>query len=388
MIINTKNCLYISLIMVSGLMGTYTLPLLFGFYIDELSFSESLAGNLCMIEILAIAMASILSSFFIASWDKVYVTRVAVALFCLGQVSTAYVDSYYLLFIARVLVGAASGVILAVSNNIIVQMDNPDSCYGRVLAITSLIFSFLLWFFPVVYLEFGALSIFVSISIVAIMAGLVVKNFSQLYSGLLVSSLSAKPGKLDIKLIVLFFVAMTAIYIVTGGTWTFVERLGKNNDISLDEVGVLLAISTLFGILGAATAGLLANRFGRTWPSFSGFVVSGFSCYLLIAADSYMLYVLAIVLYGYSYMFTLSYVLSIAAALDKQGRVAVAANGYLLIPYSLGVVLYAQLGGESLPLIGSVAMLACFVSSLLIVYVSWQASRDNAGYVELVGHGS
>lgn len=77
------------------------------------------------------------------------------------------------------------------------------------------------------------------------------------------------------------------------------------------------------------------------------------------------------------YMFTITFVLGLGVALDSRGRVAIAANGYLLIPYSLGSVLFGLAGVGNVTTLGWIGFSACVLAALLIIPITRNAERNS-----------
>ena len=178
-------------------------------------------------------------------------------------------------------------------------------------------------------------------------------------------------------LIGLFFLALTIVYLMMGGVWSFSERVANNLLIEQDAIGLLLGLSTLTGVIGAISAGFLAKAERLTTPVALGFVVSGISAVVIAQSGDLAVYSIGILLYGYCYMFTVTFVLGIAAALDSAGRVAIATNAYLMIPYSLGPVVFGIAGLGNISILGWISLAGCVLAVLIIFPVSRRAERHS-----------
>lgn len=378
MLKNFNQALCLSVLMIAGLMGTYTAPVLIGIFIDVMGFSEASAGSLVTVEIFAIALSAIVSSTFVARLSVKKVAVAAIAFLVLGQLLSAFVDQYLYLALLRSVVGVSSGVLLAIVNSIIARSGSPDRLYGQTLACSSIGFAVLLFALPYTRGFSHLIGLFGVLGLI-VLSGIVV--FAVLRDSLAVSGGVATKEivPINFRSVFLFFAIITALYLVTGGTWAFTERVAKNSGIDNETLGVLLGLSTVAGIFGAATAAILNVRLGRILPTAIGFVVSGISCLLIIVSTDVWVFTIGVLIYGFSYMFTVAYVLSIGAALDRQGRVAVATNGYLLVPYSFGPGLFGYLGTNALQGIWYVPFLVCTVSALLICLVIYTIDEK---YVE------
>ena len=181
----------------------------------------------------------------------------------------------------------------------------------------------------------------------------------------------------SVFLIGLFFLVLTIVYLAMGGVWSFSERVANNLHIEQDAIGLLLGLSTLTGVIGAISAGFLAKAERLTTPVALGFVVSGISAVVIAQSGDLAVYSIGILLYGYCYMFTVTFVLGIAAALDSAGRVAIATNAYLMIPYSLGPVVFGIAGLGNISILGWISLAGCVLAVLIIFPVSRRAERHS-----------
>lgn len=364
--------------MMLGLMGTYTIPFVIGAFMDGLGMNAQFAGALGTVEIFSVAVSAITLSRVLAAPSNLRrISAVAIILCIVAQALSSVTTSYYGLVILRSLAGVGSGVLLAVVNMVIATSRSPAPLYGWVFAIASLGFAIMLTFLPYSLAFNGQQGLFIAIAFICLLIApltwiLPKPSFADIGQAETQSS-QGSPA----FLVGLFFLALTIVYLMMGGVWSFSERVANNLLIEQDEIGLLLGLSTLAGVIGAISAGFQAKAKRLTTPVALGFVVSGISAVVIAQSGDLAVYSIGILLYGYCYMFTVTFVLGIAAALDSAGRVAIVTNAYLMIPYSLGPAVFGIAGLGNIAILGWISLAGCVLAVLIILPVSRRAERHD-----------
>jgi predicted MFS family arabinose efflux permease len=368
---------YLGGLMMVALMGTYTVPLVIGALIDGLAMSAQSAGMLGSVEIFSIALSAFILSRLITIHNLRLIAQASMALCVISQGLSSMTDDYSWLLLFRVAAGLGSGGLLAVVNLIVATSKSPGVLYGWVLAISSSGFALMLALLPNSLVFYQQQGLFLAIAFVCLLLSPLLWLLpKQIYagSGQLAEQSSERCSAL---LIGLFFLVLTIVYLAMGGVWAFSERVANNLSIDPEFIGVLLGLSTLAGIAGAASAAILAKAGRFTMPVVAGFIVSGVSVLLIAASAGVLSYAAGILLYGYCYMFTVTFVLGTAAELDSEGRVAIATNAYLLIPYSLGPSVFGLVGLDNIQALGWVCLAGCMLAALMVLPVSRHAEKLN-----------
>lgn len=138
------------------------------------------------------------------------------------------------------------------------------------------------------------------------------------------------------------FPVLVAGFLLTAGegaVWAFLERIGAHAGVPPASIGILLGVTTLLGLLGAALAAWLGTRFGRRVPLVAGIAAQAAACWVITHAEVPVPYALATLGYGLAFFFVQPYLVGTAAVLDPQGRVAAAYAGTALVGAALGPAL-------------------------------------------------
>ncbi|MCK3832637.1 MFS transporter [Pseudomonas fluorescens] len=151
--------------------------------------------------------------------------------------------------------------------------------------------------------------------------------------------------------------AVLAFYISLGGVWTFIGALGASVGISPQHSGEVLAIATVMGIAGAASASLIGGRLPRAMLLLGGYALMATAVLLLLGEPALLRFALAALLFKFTWTFILPLVLACLADLDHSGKLMNASNlvigGGLAIGPAIAGRLIEASGGFTLLLLGA-----------------------------------
>ena len=357
-----------------GLMAPYTVPIQIGATSDGLGLDPAQAGLLGTLELLGLALTSIVMASLVTrvSWRHMAMSGLLLAM--TAQFLSALTGTYLMLGLFRLLAGVGSGCVLAAFNTVIAVSRDPERVYGRVTAVMASVFVLLLLALPHALTTGGYRLVYLSLAVlVAAAVPLVLKLPHAKSVG---AERSTDVGRIPWSIATLLFVAMTLVYVTQGGIYSSSERIGTLLGIAPGTIGLMLGASTVAGVCGAGLAGWIGTRWGRVLPLLIGVVLSGVASLTIAFAGTAGGYLFGLLLYGGVFMFTSPYVLGAAAALDPSARLATMAIGYQLIAYGLGPVVFGLTAREaSYAATGWPALAACVVAAgLLVPVVNYLAS--------------
>lgn len=134
--------------------------------------------------------------------------------------------------------------------------------------------------------------------------------------------------------------------------WAFVERIGTMVGYNGDELGVLLSFHSFVGLIGPLLAAMIGKRFGLSTPVILAILLTGAtSLSYVLDEHSKTLYTVGVMTICVTYLYALSYLTGLAAALDREGRVVAAASSFLSLGLAVGPAISGgliSLGGFSL----------------------------------------
>jgi len=178
--------------------------------------------------------------------------------------------------------------------------------------------------------------------------------------------------------------SMFAYSVSDQALWQFSYDIAVDHGIPYDQVRYLLGVSTFAGLAGGAVAAWLGTRAGRLLPLVAGSLVSLTGRWVYISANTPEFLVLGSLLWGLGFYFVSPYQIGVAAALDRRGRLAVAATALINLGYGIGPTLGGRVrqyqidqGLDHTVLVIVIAG-ATLLSLLLILPVAFRLDRDGA----------
>ena len=307
-----------------GLMGVYTVPLQIGALVDGVGLSPANAANLGSAELLAVALTTMVLGPRISLFKLSALATTGAVTVAAAQVGTAMLDNMAGLLVARVVVGIGSGCALAAVTAAIATSSDPDRLYGRAFAVMSLGFAIFLAALPYAATGDSHAGLFAALGVTALMLIACVRALpAQAHS----SHRTESNERMNWPAILVLFIVITLVYCAFGGSYYFGERIGVDIGVSPEIIGVAYGASALAGFLGAGIAGMRGSAQGRTVPLIVGFTMSGMVCMGILLVSNQLAFLTALTLWGGVYMYTITYLLGTAAALDPQARVATIGQG-------------------------------------------------------------
>jgi predicted MFS family arabinose efflux permease len=364
------------------LLGFNTLPLLVGAVIDGLGLDARQAGLLGSVEIGAMAAASLLLAPRVGAIPRRRVAIASAAVVIGAHVLSAIPADFALLLSLRLLAGLGEGCIYAIANAVIASSVDPDRLYARVTLVGALAVAALFVAIPYAIEPFAHRGAFGSLAAVALFCVPLLLWLPRSRAG--VTRIENPNGVLLRGPSLAVLASAFVLSVGEGAIWAFVERIGGHVGLSIDEVGVVLAITTVAGVSGAGLAAWLGTRFGRTIPLSLGITAIGAASVVLGYAAIPAAYVGAELAYNTAYLFVTPFLLGTAAAVDARGRVAAATGGMVLVGGALGpAVGGAVVAWGSYPPLGWLVVVCCALAISLILPTTFALDRGEE-YAERV----
>lgn len=102
--------------------------------------------------------------------------------------------------------------------------------------------------------------------------------------------------------------------------WAFVERIANQGGFAADSVGLLLAVTLVFAVLGSLMAATIGGRFGNVRPFCAGGALFLLSIFALHEPQSFAIYAVGACLLTFSFGFMIPIAVTEVADLDVDGR--------------------------------------------------------------------
>ncbi len=308
---------------VIGALGTFSfLPLVVGAAVDDLGLSERMAGLLASAEMTGAGLATLSMSFFIHRWNRRRIAGTGLVLIVTGSLLSLAVHQAPVLIGARGLTGLGEGAVVAAVIASMSGARSPERLFGLWtifnMAMASLLFFFIM---PRVVAAFGANGVFAVYSLLAAAGFVALLRYPR---DAVAAAQIGTAHPVAIGRVAFALVAVLAAHVAHGGIWAYMERIGRAAGVDGETIGRVLGSAALTGLAGGLLVVVLGIRWGRTRPNALALALSIASLILVIHGTSTLAFTAAAILFYLAWVFGLSYLMGVIAALDPGGRSATA----------------------------------------------------------------
>ena len=308
------------------------LPLFLGSAQDYRGLDNRAIGFLSSAFFLGYNVVTISAFFWIRRLSWALIIAVSTPLAALALYAGTLTESYATLLVSVAIAGGAFAAIYGVGTTILGDTSNPGRWYGIKIAAEALTGAVLLLVLPSTAIArwgfdgavFGLIIVMVFMSPFLFWTpahGVKSPESEVLPIDVPEPAASGKPAQTPfiwgaIFATLIFFAGASAI-------WAFIERIGAQVGHDPSAVGVLLAVTLIFAVIGSLVAAVLGGRFGTVKPFIAGAGVFLAALVALGESQSFSLYAIG----ACAVTFAIGYMLPIAvteiAELDTDGRYVV-----------------------------------------------------------------
>jgi predicted MFS family arabinose efflux permease len=350
----------------AGYLAPYLLPSLVGRLGTDFGLTPTQAGGVGSALLLASALAGIGLTGRISRLGPDRIARCALVVVGVGYGLAAVTHSLPLLLVGSVLGGAGSGASTAVAASVLAKRPDPHRVFVIGLLVTSALAAAIFLALP--HLGTGHGLAFASI---AVTGALALPTTSRLpgrgahrtgggdAGGRTVRQPLPRRGAGITLAVCLMLWSLTQ-----NALWGVSGRIGLDRAGLTEAVlGVVLAAALGAGLVGTVGAGLVGSRFGTALPIGAGTLAIAACVALTGAAHQEVPFAFGEIAWNAVYPFVLSYLLGLAATLDREGRWGVLAGA----SSSIGVACGPLAGTLLVSAAGYPAMGATLAAVLLAV---------------------
>ncbi|OLS63109.1 MFS transporter [Pseudomonas putida] len=337
-----------------GLLGLWALPFLISAIIHDLQLNEAQAGLLMSAEFGFTMLASLLVAPFMGRAPRRTLAIGGTLLAIAANLVSANVADLYLLAAVRCVAGVGAGLALACGNAAVSSAKQPDRIAGHMNVLSVLLMIVVMLGYAKVMAAFGLPGLYYAMA--ATMAVMLLAIPAMVQRAPAVETVVvASGGKGNVLLSLPAVCMMLAMFVFQARDtmgWAFVERIGTMVGYSGDELGVLLSVQSVVGLIGPLLAAMIGKRFGMSTPVILAVLLTGAtSLSYVLGEHSKSMYTAGVMTICITYFYALSYLTGLAAELDREGRVVAAAGSFLSLGLAVGPAISGgliSLGGFTL----------------------------------------
>jgi len=315
-------------------------PLIVGLYVTDLGFSPQQGGYLIAAELIGAALSTFSTLLLIGrvNWHKILYCSTAIII--TGYLISCIFTSFEMLLPIRFVSGLALGTIMTMTIVVSGMMRDQERAFGFwslgqiIFAVTG--FAIFPHLFPII----GVKGFFLVMASFMTFMLLPIRFMPSTGRAEHKQGLRSIPAR-SRKLAPVGLLALLLFYTAIGGVWAYVERIANQAGFQADFIGYVLSVASIVGVAGAGGATWLSKRFGRLLPSLCGYVLIGVGTLLLFGLQSTLFYIIASLVFKFSWWFTSPYLLANMTNLDPSGRIAILVNFVVACGMGLGPAIAA-----------------------------------------------
>ncbi|VVP70389.1 hypothetical protein PS910_00754 [Pseudomonas fluorescens] len=340
-----------------GLLGLWALPFLISAIIHDLALNEAQAGLLMSAEFGFTMLASLLIAPFMGRAPRRTLALGGTLLAILANIASANIGDIYALAAVRCLAGLGAGLALACGNAAVSSARHPDRIAGHMNVLSVLLMIVVMLGYAKVMALYGLPGLYYAMAATMAVMLLAIPMLAQRAPVAEAVPLAGarKGGSGNVLLSLPAICMMLAMFVFQARDtmgWAFVERIGTLVGYTGDELGVLLSVQSVVGLIGPLVAAMIGKRFGMSTPVILAILLTGgTSLSYVLGEHSKTLYTAGVMTICVTYFYALSYLTGLAAELDREGRVVAAASSFLSLGLAVGPAISGGLisvGGFSL----------------------------------------
>lgn len=340
-----------------GLLGLWALPFLISAIIHDLALDEAQAGLLMSAEFGFTMLASLLVAPFMGRAPRRTLALVGTVVAIAANIASANMGDIYALAAVRCLAGLGAGLALACGNAAVSSARHPDRIAGHMNVLSVLLMIVVMLGYAKVMALYGLPGLYYAMAATMAVMLLAIPMLAQrapvAEAVPLVAARTGGSGNVLLSLpAICMMLAMFVFQARDTMGWAFVERIGTMVGYTGDELGVLLSVQSVVGLIGPLIAAMIGKRFGMSTPVILAILLTGgTSLSYVLGEHSKTLYTAGVMTICVTYFYALSYLTGLAAELDREGRVVAAASSFLSLGLAVGPAISGgliSLGGFSL----------------------------------------
>lgn len=332
-----------------GAMVIFITPGFLALVAQQTGFDNDQLGYLVAWDINAMAVAIGLSTFALSRVRWRAAVAIGLALIAIGNLLTAFTVSFPAMAAARVVAGCGEGIAIGFAFAALGRASNPDRAFSIYLVAGALLSSAFLYALPVIQAVSDPSTVFVMFAVLSVLVMFSLRGFPEGRAD--ESDIFAGGGKLDRVFSTGALLGVFLLFFAMGAVWSYSERIGISSNLPAESIANGLAIGTLAGVIGAALAGMLPRKWGRSWPLILSGVcgVAGFLLFLTPVSPSD--FIIASVLMLFSWNFAQPLLSGICSEACSRGRIVCSMGSIQTFGTGLGpAAVAATLGAGSFDL--------------------------------------
>jgi predicted MFS family arabinose efflux permease len=359
-----------------GVLSFIVQPALVQGFVSHLGLGEPEAVNLAGLEMLGVALATIVLALprSAANWRTALAWGLALAI--LGNIASALLAGSPQLWLARLVAGLGHGAIISLSFTFVGLTARVDRNVAWYLVALLSYGALGLWIMPALLDQIGLAGLFAIYAALLSVGAVTLRYVPKSSAARAEPNPAARqlaPGLLGVAL-----AGVLAYNMAQGIAWAILFLVGIGAGHGEADVAQALFVSQVFAVVGALGSVFLAERLGRRLAIAAG-IFAGAACIgLLLGKPGLAQFLIAVCGFNLLWNFVLPFILGAVGDFDVHGRMMGPAIAMQMIGLGAGPLLAAQLIGEGSYGNAELVCIALFLVSYALLAIPMRRHRQLA----------
>ena len=328
---------------VLGAMPFAVQPFFLSVMSEALMLSPDQVGLLASADILGVVLASFSGFWWTRCFSHQALVKLASMSMVLGYLGLLFADTFEAVLSLRFLAGVLGhGIAFSLGTALLCRAPQPDRAIA-ISVVTQISFSSLLLLaLPKVLLATDIETVYWSLVaiVLALLPLLKLTNNS-------IGFASESGRKATIKpLMMWLLVALVCYQLGLSAIWAFIESIGRERHISLEQMGLMLAVILPVSMLGSIFASMLDIRLGRANPVIIATVAGAIGLLIIANTTSVTMLAAGFLLHQIAWNFGIAFVYGAIAQVSDQSGTEILAPGSQSLGTALGPILAGMLASS------------------------------------------
>ena len=304
------------------------LPALVIGMLSDLEFSEAQAGKISSAQLAGIGVGSFINLWLVNVRSWRWIARFGICCLLIADLASMIASEFTLFLLARFSAGVATGITVCICTYVVGKTDSPDRNFGLFFAtqVLSGILANLL--FPGWVVKNGIEVVFISFLVLELIAlACLVSNIPNVSTHKVKDDSPHTTNSRGAWVLCALQLLTIAFFLpLLSNILTYIAPIGIAAGLSEQQAGGAVSIGLVAGMTGSFVAAGLGTRIGRLVPIAGAMALLFTSVAILYTGFDYYLYVLALMLYLFSWYMIYPYLLGMLAEIDSDGRPMILVN--------------------------------------------------------------
>lgn len=375
--VNSRNTILCAVLLGTlGVLSFIVQPGLVQAFVTELAVSEPRAVDLAGIEMLGLALATIILAFGGTRLDWRHVTLAGLVFSIIGNCGSAFFagEDSGMFSAMRFIAGFGQGIIISISFTFVGLTKKVDRNLGYYLVSLLTYGALMFWQLPNIIGSIGLQGLFYTFAALTAIGLLTIGYLPRGADDRV--EISPLARQLPVILLLVAMLAILAYNMAIGIAWAILFLVGLGAGLSEQVVANALFWSQVTAIFGALGSLVLPEKISRFVPLYGGITLSAICIALLLNSPSYMQFLIAVCGFNFLWNFSLPFLLATVGDFDLKGRMMPIAIALQMVGLGIAPIIAARLIGDGTYWSAEMATIIFFIASMLLLAVPMLKHRQ------------